>query len=52
MKGKKHYSPEQVIKLLAEADTQLNAGQSIAQVCQTWALQNRHFTAGAISTAA
>ena len=30
MKGKKHHSPEQVIKLLAEADTRLDAGQSIA----------------------
>ena len=31
MKGKKHHSPEQAIKLLAEADTRLNAGQNIAQ---------------------
>ena len=30
MKGKKHHSPEQIIKKLNEADTRLNAGQSIA----------------------
>ena len=43
MKGKKHYSPEQVIKLLGEADTRLNAGQSIAQVCQTMGIAESTF---------
>lgn len=28
MKGKKHYSSEQILKLLSEADTRLNSGQS------------------------
>ena len=43
MKGKKHHSPEQVIKLLAESDTRLNAGQSIAQVCQTMGIAESTF---------
>lgn len=34
MKGKKHHSPEQILKLLSDADTRLNAGQTIAQTCQ------------------
>ena len=40
---KKHYSPEQVIKLLGEADTRLNAGQGIAQVCQTLGIAESTF---------
>ena len=43
MKGKKHHSPEQVIKLLGEADTRLNAGQGIAQVCQTMGIAESTF---------
>ncbi len=34
MKGKKRRTPEQIVKLLEEADTRLNAGQSLGQVCQ------------------
>ena len=41
--GEKHHSPEQPIKLLAESDTRLNAGQSIAQVCQTMGIAESTF---------
>ena len=34
MKGKKRRTPQQIVRLLEEADTRLNAGQSLAQVCQ------------------
>ena len=34
MAKRKRHSPEQVIRKLEEADRRLNAGQSIAQVCQ------------------
>ena len=34
MKGKKSRSPEQIVKLLEEADARLNAGQSVDQICQ------------------
>lgn len=34
MKGKKRRTPQQIVRLLQEADTRLNAGQGIAQVCQ------------------
>lgn len=34
MKGKKRRTPQQIVRLLDEADTRLNAGQSLAQVCQ------------------
>lgn len=34
MKGKKSRTPAQIVKLLEEADSRLNAGQSVAQVCQ------------------
>lgn len=34
MKGKKRHSPEQIIRKLEESEMRLNAGQSIAQVCQ------------------
>lgn len=34
MKGKKGRTPEQIVKLLEEADARLNAGQTIGQVCQ------------------
>lgn len=34
MKGKKNRTPAQIVKLLEEADSRLNAGQSVAQVCQ------------------
>ena len=34
MAKSKRHNPEQIIRKLAEADRRLNAGQSIAQVCQ------------------
>jgi len=34
MGKKKRHSPEQIIRKLEDADRRLNAGQSIAQVCQ------------------
>lgn len=34
MKGKKRRTPQQIVRLLQEADTRLNAGQGLAQVCQ------------------
>lgn len=34
MKGKKRRTPQQIVRLLQEVDTRLNAGQGIAQVCQ------------------
>ena len=43
MKGKKWHSPEQIIKALNEADTRLNAGQTIAQVCQVMGIAESTF---------
>lgn len=34
MKGKKCRTPQQIVRLLEEDDARLNAGQSLAQVCQ------------------
>ena len=34
MAKRKRHNPEQIIRKLEEADRRLNAGQSIAQVCQ------------------
>ena len=34
MTGKKRRTPQQIVRLLEEADTRLNAGQSLSQVCQ------------------
>lgn len=34
MAKRKRHSPEQIIRKLEDADRRLNAGQSIAQVCQ------------------
>ena len=34
MAKRKRHNPEQIIRKLADADRRLNAGQSIAQVCQ------------------
>lgn len=34
MKGKKRRTPQQIVRLLEEVDARLNAGQSLAQVCQ------------------
>lgn len=34
MKGKKRHTPQQIVRLLQEADTRLNAGQTIAHICQ------------------
>lgn len=43
MKGKKHYSAEQITKFLSEANTRINAGQTIAQVCQALGIAESTF---------
>ncbi len=43
MKGKKQHSPEQIIRKLEEAENRLNAGQSIAQVCQALEIAHSRF---------
>jgi transposase-like protein len=42
MKGKKH-TPEQIVAKLREAEADLNAGQSIAQVVQKLAVSEQTF---------
>ena len=34
MAGRKHHSPEEIIRKLEDATRRMNAGQSIGQVCQ------------------
>ena len=40
MKGKKH-TPEQIISKLREADSELNGGSTIGQVCQKLAISEQ-----------
>ena len=42
MKGK-HHTPEQIVGLLRQAEVELAAGQSIAQVCQKLAVSEATF---------
>ena len=42
MKGKRH-TPEQIIGKLREAEVQLNAGQTIGQVCQKLGVSEQTF---------
>jgi transposase-like protein len=42
MKGKKH-TPEQIVARLREAEAQMNAGQTIEQVCQKLAISEQTF---------
>lgn len=43
MAGRKRHSPEQIIKKLEDAERRLNAGQSIAQVCQALEVSEASF---------
>ena len=40
---KRRHSPEQIIRKLREADGMLSAGQTIAEVCQQWAICEQTF---------
>lgn len=42
MKGKRH-TPEQIISKLREAEAELNAGQTIGQVCQKLGISEQTF---------
>lgn len=42
MKGKRH-TPEQIITRLREAESELNAGQTIGQVCQKLGISEQTF---------
>jgi len=42
MKGKRH-TPEQIISKLREAEAELNAGQTIGQVCQRLGISEQTF---------
>jgi putative transposase len=42
MKGK-HHTPEQIIRLLRQAEVELGSGLSVAQVCQKLAVSEQTF---------
>lgn len=43
MGRRKRHSPEQIVRKLEEADRRLNAGQTIAQVCQALEVSEASF---------
>jgi len=43
MARRKRHSPEQIVRKLEEADRRLNAGQTIAQVCQALEVSEASF---------
>lgn len=43
MGRRKRHSPEQIVRKLEDADRRLNAGQSIAQVCQALEVSEASF---------